>query len=110
MEVIEKGHKYRLQSIDGELNQELTFVKRFRGTENHAGTQTQDVLRCLIDRTVTLDAEKPWEGNKEILMHLRMALVLHESRALSRKVEKGLIEPEKILTDKEDGHFKLHHQ
>ena len=107
MKILEKGHKYKLDTLDGEFPVELTFVKRFRGIDNHAGTTSQEVLRCLIDRVQTLDAEDSWEGNHEIIKNLRLALVLHESRALIRKVEKGKMHPETILVSSQDGHFKL---
>jgi len=42
-----------------------------------------------------------------MLTVLRMALVLHEARALMRKTEKGIIAPEQIDTCAEDGHFVL---
>ncbi len=45
--------------------------------------------------------------NKKIVFHLRMALVLHEARALERKVEKGLLAPERIRISAVDGHFIL---
>ncbi len=107
MKIIEKGHKYKLDTLDGEIAVELTFVKRFRGTENHAGTTNQEVIRCLIDRVQTLNDELPWDGNKEIIEHLRAILILHEARALQRKSEKGLIKPEEITTSLHDGHFLL---
>jgi hypothetical protein len=107
MRIIDKGHAYELASLDGEAAQKLVFVKRFRGTENHAGTTTQEVLRVLIDRTQTLDAECPWDGNDKIVGHLRMALVLFEARALERKAEKGEIQPELIDVSERDGHIAL---
>ena len=107
MKIIDKGHRYKLATLDGEVDMELVFVKKFRGTANHAGTTNQEVLRCLIARVDTLNAEAHWEDNKEIIRYLRMALVLHESRALIRKTKKGLFAPEKIETSKHDGHFKL---
>lgn len=107
MKVLDAGHKYQLASIDGEAPQVLTFVKRFRGTENHAGTTNQEVIRSLIDRVEVLHAERPHHVNQEIIKHLRLALVLHEVRALERKVEHGEIEPEDIEVSQKDGHFKL---
>lgn len=107
MEIVEPGHIYKLSSLDGDLEQLLTFVAREpQNGRVHPGTQTQDVLRCLIDRTQHCDNCLRWEGNDLIIEHLRMALVLHEARALLRKTEKGYIKPEKITTG-EDGHFLL---
>ena len=107
MLIIDKGHKYKLDTLDGDADVELIFVKKFRGTQNHAGTTNQEVIRCLIDRVQTLHLEQPWEGNDQIIRHLRLALTLHESRALMRKVEKGQIQPETIKVSNKDGHFKL---
>ena len=107
MRVIEPGHIYELSSLDGELEQHLTFVAREpENNRVHPGTQTQDVLRCLIDRTKHCDECIRWEGNDEIIYHLRMALVLHEARALERKTLKGYIQPEHVAIG-EDGHFTL---
>lgn len=107
MKIVHEGHKYKLNSLDGEAKVELTFVRRFRGEDNYSGTTNQEVLRVLIDRVEFLDKEMPWDGNKEILKHLRMALVLHESRALVRKVEKDEIKPELVKCTDKDGHFKI---
>ena len=111
MHIIEAGHVYQLSFLDGPPKVPgadiLTFVNRERGTE-HSGTQTQDVIRCLIDRTQHCDRCLRWAGNDEIVQHLRLALVLHEARALGRKTEKGIILPENILTG-EDGHFRIAH-
>ena len=107
MKIIDKGHKYKLNTLDGEVEVQITFVKRFRGTENYAGTTNQEVIRCLIDRVEVLNAEAPWDGNAKIIQHLRSALILHEARGLERKVEKGQIKPEKIIVSVHDGHFKL---
>jgi hypothetical protein len=107
MRIAEPGHVYDLNHIDAhELYERLTFVNREPGTE-HSGTQTQEVLRALIDRTMHCDNCLRWEGNDLIIYHLRMALVLHEARALIRKVEKGIIQPENIVTNREDGHFAI---
>jgi len=109
MRVIEEGHVYELNSIDapnGLKTQVLTFCNREPGHE-HPGTQTQEAIRVAIDRTMHCDNCLRWEGNDLIIYHLRMALVLHEARALIRKVEKGYIMPENIETDPRDGHFLL---
>lgn len=111
MKIIEPGHVYQLNWLDGEPSPRepikenwLVFVNR---EENkHPGTQTQEVIRALIDRTKHCDNCLRWDGNDLIIHHLRMALVLHEARALERKTIKGIIRPEHILTDS-DGHFKI---
>ncbi len=109
MKVIDEGHKYHLKTLDGIESdvEKLTFVRRFRDSDNYPGTTNQEVLRALINRVEFLNDEVPWEGNKEILKHLRMALVLHESRALMRKVEKDQLKPELVKCADKDGHFKI---
>jgi len=107
MKILEAGHIYELEGLDTHFGDPpiiLPFVNR----ENtpHGGTQTQEVIRSLIDRTRHCDKCLRWDGNDLIIHHLRMALVLHEARALLRKVEKGLLEPEHVMTGT-DGHFLL---
>ena len=106
MRIKEKGHIYLLDHIDGPGSETLTFVNRESGTE-HPGTQTQEVLRALIDRTMHCDNCLPTPLDSEIVYHLRMALVIHEARALIRKTQKGRIEPENVATCSNDGHFRL---
>ena len=121
MKVIEPGHVYDLDTLDGDGKPvRLIFVNREPGTE-HAGTQTQEVLRaaidaleCLIDRTNHCDGCVRWEGNDRIVKamseaqrQMRLALLHHEARALERKLDRGDLKPEKLITDK-DGHFSTH--
>ncbi len=107
MKIVEPGHIYDLNSLDGDGTPEtLTFVNREAGME-HPGTQTQEVLRSLIDRTMHCDNCRRWGGNDKIIYHLRMALALHESRAIERKAEKGLYEAEHVMTSDRDGHFAI---
>jgi hypothetical protein len=107
MKIIEPGHVYELNSLDGGTPETLTFVNREEGQE-HPGTQTQEVLRALIDRTMHCDNCKRWDGNDKIIHHLRMALALHEARAIVRKAEKGYYKPEQMAVGA-DGHFTLNH-
>ena len=80
MKVIEPGHVYELDTLDGATRtpMRLTFVNR-EGTP-HSGTQTQEVLRviidmldALIDRTNHCDACLRWEGNDQIVKHMSEA-------------------------------------
>lgn len=112
MRVLDPGHQYELDDIhfdsekESSYKQMLVFVKRFRNSQNHTGTNCQELLRVLIDRVQFLDKELPWTGNEEILSSLRKALILFEARALIRKVEKGELLPEDLEVGK-DGHFKF---
>ena len=105
MKILHPGHIYELDYLDGDGETGvLHFVNREE--DPRAGTQTQEILRVLIDRTYHCHQCLPHEVNERIVHHLRMALVLHEARALERKVEKGLIQPEKMSLGM-DGHFLL---
>lgn len=103
MRVVVPGHLYELDHLDGGRKQRLQFVDRGHGRDQE-GTVNQEVIRALIDRVKFLDSEKPWPLNEQILRHLRMALTLHEARAMCRKVEKGGIRPEEVAIGN-DGHF-----
>lgn len=111
MNVIEKGHIYQPQSraiegdAPGSMEQTLTFVNKQPGQE-HEGTTTQEIIRILIDRTRHCNNCLPHPNNERVIYHLRMALVLHEARALERKTEKGDFMPEYLQTGN-DGHFAL---
>ncbi len=104
MKILKSGHVYELDHLDGDGHSTLHFV--CREDEPHEGTTTQEVIRALINRTQHCDRCLRWAGNDDIIQHLRMALVLHEARALIRKVAKGEMKPEKVATNI-DGHFLI---
>jgi hypothetical protein len=111
MKVLEKGHIYEPQTRTPsgekivEADNKLVFVNKQKGQE-HSGTTTQEVIRVLLDRTRHCANCMPHPNNERIIYHLRMALVLHEARALERKTEKGDFEPE-YLTTGGDGHLQV---
>jgi hypothetical protein len=112
MRIIEPGHIYEFANMDFKIenpkhkhSQQIEFLNREEG-KKHPGIQTQDVIRAAINRTQHCDRCLRWEGNDLIIYHLRMALVLHEARALIRKVEKEELKPE-LVSLNEDGHFTL---
>lgn len=112
MQVIEKGHVYKTANrrVDenemfGDHFNQLVFINKEPGRQ-HGGTTTQEVIRVLIDRTRHCNNCMPHPNNERVIYHLRMALVLHEARALERKVEKWEYMPEYVRTG-EDGHFGL---
>ncbi len=105
MKVLIEGHKYALRHLDGDQETIIQFVSR-PPHEPIEGITNQELIRALIDRVKFLHREKPWSRNAEIIYHLRMALTLHELRALELHVINGELEPEKIVTGP-DGHFKL---
>lgn len=105
MKVIQPGHRYGLDHLDGKGTQILQFVQR-APRPLHEGTTNQEVLRAVIDRVKFLNSEVPWDGNTQIIHHLRMAIALHESRALVRHVEKGDLAIELALLGS-DGHLQF---
>jgi hypothetical protein len=120
MKVIEPGHIYELNQLDGDGKPlRLQFVNRDgTGGATHEGTQTQEVLRvnidmvsCLIDRTNHCDACMPWPGNERIIKALseacrqmNLAILFHEQRVLERKMAKGHLDPAKVPIEA-DGHW-----
>lgn len=111
MKVLEIGHIYELQSrtpegfFDEVPDQKIKFVNK-QPQQEHSGTTTQEVIRVLLDRTRHCANCMPHPNNERIIYHLRMALVLHEARALERKTEKGDFAPEYLQTGG-DGHFNV---
>ncbi len=106
MKILYPGHSYLLPNQDGSGEQRIDFVRRKPHHEPVPGILNQQLLRVLIDRVGVLNAEKPWEGNARILMHLRLAIAEHECRALIRHVEDGKLLPEQLPTG-HDGHFRF---
>lgn len=115
MQVLEKGHIYTLHTrtpqgfqSNGKVQNQLIFINKQPGQE-HDGTTTQEVLRALLDRTRHCANCMPHRNNEQIVYHLRMALALHEARALERKIEKGDIAIEYIEVGA-DGHLDIVHK
>lgn len=92
MEVLDAGHTYKLRHVEGEYFETLTFIKRNSGDMRHAiqyaGTNTQEVLRALIDRTKYLAEQVDCNETRDALHYLRMTLFVYEARALRRKLGK----------------------
>lgn len=86
MKVIDPGHEYALDSLDGEFPQTLTFVKRegakYPGNVgSHPGTTTQEVLRAIIDRSRYVNQQMPCDETTEVIDLLVRSLVVLEQRA-----------------------------
>lgn len=108
MKVLETGHIYEPfnREIDAKCEgQTIRFINK-EPRSKHGGTTTQEVIRVLIDRTRHCANCMPHPNNERIVYHLRMALVLHEARALERKTEKGDFAPEYLGTGL-DGHLHV---
>ena len=93
MTVIDPGHDYYLDLLDGGIGRlaqtRLTFVKRegpgYPGNVgSHPGVNLQEVLRALIDRVKYLDRQIACSENRAVLLNLRAALHFLEVRAARR--------------------------
>lgn len=93
MKIVEPGHVYQLPHLESKGSERLTFIKRSSGAVDysdaeHPGTNTQEVLRALIDRTKFLNDVLPCLETQDAVYHLRMVLYLYEVRAYRRKQAK----------------------
>lgn len=111
MKVIEPGHLYEVENVDGDGTQLIQFVHRrdedarlLPEDQRKEGIQSQELLRVLIDRTLYLHAEQPWSENVKIIQNLRDALRIYEARAARAAIEK-LSMPERYEHCRECGHF-----
>jgi hypothetical protein len=87
--VLDPGHKYRLDNLDGDGEVELTFVKRMGdnypgNTSAYEGTTTQEVLRALIERTKYVNAQIPCQANEDAIRAMRIIIEDFEARAAVR--------------------------
>ena len=99
MKILDAGHRYSLTNFDGGEDQLLTFVKRNEPREkypgnidSYSGTQTQEVLRALIDRVLYVNNQAPCKENVQVIYHLREALMRLEERHLIRHNQLGVLE------------------
>jgi hypothetical protein len=89
MEILDTGHKYRLHNLDGEGYQILTFVKRQgvkfpKNLNAYAGTTSQDVIRCLLERGRYVQSQTFSIENIVVIFCLLIALWFLEFRAARR--------------------------
>ena len=92
MKVLEPGHVYELAHLGSGGHETLTFIRRNSAAVTHEGehpgTNTQEVLRALIDRTIFLNHVLPCAETQDAVEYMRMALACYEARALRRKRQK----------------------
>ncbi len=89
MEVVDPGHEYLLDSLDGEQMNHLIFVKRegekFPGNVgHHPGTTMQEVLRALIDRAQYVNNQVKCHETTMAIDNMEFALLWLEQRAAKR--------------------------
>ncbi len=98
MRIIDPGHEYILDSLDGDQENHLIFVKRegekYPGNVgNHPGTTMQEVLRALIERARYVNT-KIWSPyTQAAIVNMENALLLFERRAAERhgRIEEFLV-------------------
>jgi len=86
MQVVDPGHEYLLDSLDGGEPVRLVFVKRagprYPGNADaHPGTTMQEVLRALIERATYVNAQIPCAETGAAIPLLKAAILLFEQRA-----------------------------
>lgn len=86
MKVIDPGHKFELDSLDGEFKNILQFVKRegehYPGNIGHyPGTTIQEVLRASISRLEHVNRQIPCLESEMVVDLLKSAITLLEIRA-----------------------------
>lgn len=123
MKVLDPGHSYEFEDYDKkehDLPPTLFFMKRvgphYPGNtgESHHGTNCQEVLRGLIDRTKYLENQIHCEENAEIIRYMRYCILLFEKRAArihGRELQAEKLpykdnEIEKLPTCKTCGHIE----
>lgn len=104
--VLDPGHRYELLTLDGDMRQTLTFVKRcdpehpekYPGNANaYPGTTLQSVIRCLVERVWYLQKQIPHKNNVAVLSKLLDCLWLLEDRAAERHGYSFDYRPEDML-------------
>jgi hypothetical protein len=112
MKVIDPGHLYLLESLDGDFPQELRFVKRegehYPGNVGaYPGTTMQEVCRAMINRCQYTDNQIACMETELAAELIRGALTLFEMRAArvhSRELMPPLVGVEQRPTCKGCGH------
>ena len=88
MKILDAGHTYELTVYDSDDDDKsvLRFLKREGdnfpfNSGFYPGTNCQEVLRALIDRSEYLQKQKPCAETESIIALLKTALMLFETRA-----------------------------
>lgn len=90
MKIVDPGHTYDLQTLDGNGSPVvLKFVKRegkkYPGNKGiQAGTTLQEALRACVDRTLYPHRQIPDARNVEVIAYLQKAIHELENRATDR--------------------------
>ena len=117
MKITDAGHCYIVEALDGGEPQRIRFMKRegdnFPFNEgSYGGTNCQEILRVLIDRSEYLYKQKPCAETEMIIANLRSALLLFELRAARyHNRHLGLVSTDELMsgTCKQCGHIGCDH-
>lgn len=86
MKVIDEGHSFELNCLDGDIVQRLIHVKRegpgYPGNiGSYPGTTMQEVLRAELNRARYVNMQTPCAETEGVINCLQQALLLLEIRA-----------------------------
>jgi len=90
MKVVDPGHRYEVDNLQGHPVQTIGFVKKQLNEETGVfetvadGTTNEEVLAVLIDRIQTLNKKAPCRENSICLTHLETALLWLNARTQNR--------------------------
>lgn len=92
MKILDEGHAFELESLDGDWTQQLLFVKRegkhYPGNiGSHPGTTMQEVLRALISRADYVNQQIPCLETEVGINAMKTALIMFEMRAKRVKLK-----------------------
>lgn len=114
MKILDAGHYYSIDNIDDDKIQTIKFVKREGegfpfNAGNFPGTNCQEVLRVLINRTEYLNSQIPSAETEGAISAMKTALFLFEVRAARRHGNfldlRDLHEPVRLNPCKTCGHI-----
>lgn len=103
MKVLDPGHDYLLDPLDGEQVNRLIFVKRegerYPGNVgHHPGTNIQEVLRALIERGRYVNRQQPCAETEAVVGMLTTAIMLLEHRAARLHGRVLTAKPEEVIS------------
>lgn len=101
MKVVKRGHKYKLENMEGGTFTNLHFIEKKLADESSVdlitvtnGTTNEEVLKVLIDRMGYLQEKMPCRENAIVITKLEESLMWLEKRTqdrMSRQVENKFI-------------------
>jgi hypothetical protein len=93
MKILREGHKYELESFEGDEPQEINFIEKTLGINTKGsselftysnGTTNEEMLKVLIDRMQYLNKKCACRENSIVITKLEEALMWLEKRTAGR--------------------------